>query len=61
LWLDPSAANTLFERAAEKINWAQSRNTAARKSHTKTTRGKLRKLGIKLTEIKRCRWRKPST
>jgi hypothetical protein len=40
-WLDPSAAKSLFERAAETINWAQHRNAAARKSHTKTTKRKL--------------------
>jgi len=51
----------LFERAAEKINWAQSRNAASRESHTKTTKRKLNRLGIKLTLIKRCKWPKNQT
>ncbi|WP_244884911.1 hypothetical protein [Singulisphaera acidiphila] len=42
--------------AARKITWAQRRNAQARTSHTKATRKKLRKLGIKLTELKRCQW-----
>ena len=46
----------LRAKAARKITWAQRRNAQARKSHTKTTRKKLRELGIKLTELKRCRW-----
>jgi len=56
-WRDPSAADDLFEKAADKINWAQHRNEQARKSHCKTKRRKLKKLGIMLSEIKRCRWR----
>jgi hypothetical protein len=61
LRLDNSAADNLFDRVAAKINWAQKRNAQSRKSHTKTARRRLRELGIKLTEIKRCRWRKPAT
>jgi hypothetical protein len=47
------------EKAVRKITWAQRRNAQARKSHTKRTRRRLRKRGIKLTELPRCRW-KPS-
>ena len=46
---------------AEEIAWHQKRNAKARKSHTKTTRKKLRRLGIKLTEIRRCQWPRTST
>jgi hypothetical protein len=46
----------LLAKAVRKITWAQRRNAQARKSHVKRTRKKLRALGIKLTEIKRCRW-----
>jgi hypothetical protein len=60
-WLDQAAADDLFEQAAKKINWAQKRNAKARKSHTKSKRRKLRQLGIKLTEIKRCRWKSRPT
>jgi hypothetical protein len=58
---DKTAADILFEKAAEKINYKQTRNAQARKSHTKTTKRKLRRLGIKLSEIKRCQWGKPPT
>jgi len=46
----------VLAKAARKIAWAQRRNAQARKSHVKGTRKKLRALGIKLTELKRCRW-----
>lgn len=46
----------LLEQAAEEIRWTQSRNAQARKSHDKATRRELRRLGIKLTEVKRCAW-----
>jgi hypothetical protein len=55
-WLDDVAAQPLFAQAAKEIQHSQARNAQARKSHTKATRRKLRALGIKLTETKRCRW-----
>ena len=55
-WLDDVAAKPLFEQAAKEIQHNQARNAQARTSHRKHTRRKLRALGIKLTEIKRCRW-----
>jgi hypothetical protein len=55
-WLDNRASKQLYEQAAKEIARAQNRNAQARKSHTKTTRRKLRRLGIKLTEINRCIW-----
>jgi hypothetical protein len=56
-WLDGLAAQPLFAQAARKIDRDQHRNAQARRSHTKTTRRKLRRLGIRLSDIKRCRWR----
>ena len=56
LWLDGRATDVLYAQAAEEIHWAQSRNTQARRSHTKTTRRRLHALGVKLTEVKQCRW-----
>jgi hypothetical protein len=56
-WLSSApATERLLAKAATKITWAQRRNAQARKSHAKRTRRKLRDLGIKLTELKRCRW-----
>ena len=43
------------ELAAEIVR-TQARNAAARKSHTKATRKKLREMGIKLTQLRRCVW-----
>jgi hypothetical protein len=61
LWLDPAAATSMLERAVKKITWAQTRNAIARKSHTKTTHKKLKRLGIQLSQINRCQWPKPET
>jgi hypothetical protein len=55
-WLKGRASAELIDQAVEEIDWAQKRNAQARKSHTKTTRRKLRQLGIKLTDIKRVPW-----
>ena len=51
-----AASERLLEKTAAKITHQQRRNAQARKSHTKRTRRRLRELGIKLTELKRCRW-----
>ena len=56
LWLDGRAKSAIYEQAATDIRWAQTRNPKARRSHSKTTRARLRSLGIKLSEVKRCRW-----
>ena len=55
-WLEQRPSKKLLERTAEEIRRTQARNAAARKSHTKATRKKLRALGIKLTETPRCAW-----
>ena len=57
-WLDQRPSKKLLERTAAEIERTQKRNAAARKSHTKATRKKLRALGIKLTEVPRCAWGK---
>jgi len=53
-WLDEAATEALFQRTAETIQYHQRRNAIARKSHTKTAKRKLRKLGIRLSELKKC-------
>jgi len=45
-----------LEAAAEQIVYHQARNAAARRSHTKTTRRKLRESGIDCDTLPRCRW-----
>jgi hypothetical protein len=57
-WLEERPSAKLLGRTVEEIQRTQRRNAAARKSHTKATRKKLRALGIKLTEIRRCVWGK---
>ena len=57
-WLEQRPSRKLLERTAAEIERTQRRNAAARKSHTKTTRKKLRESGIKLTEVPRCAWGK---
>jgi hypothetical protein len=52
----PRAKEKLLARAAKKIAWHQRRNAVAHKSHIKWTRKKLRALGIKFSELKRCQW-----
>ena len=54
-WLDEDAANDLFRRTAEIIQYHQRRNAQARQSHTKATKRKLRQAGIQLSKLKRCR------
>jgi len=56
-WLNElPASERLIEKTAKKIARTQKRQIQARKSHTKTTRNKLRRKGILLTELPRCRW-----
>lgn len=55
-WLDDAATTQLLEQAVHEIQYTQARNALARKCHTKTTRRKLRALGIQLTKIRTCRW-----
>lgn len=52
-WLSPTAAEKLFRRTAKTIQYHQRRNAQARESHTKAAKRKLRRLGIKLSTLKR--------
>ena len=53
---DEAVSHRLLEKTAATITYHQRRNAQARKSHTKTTRRKLRELGIRLTDLPRCSW-----
>lgn len=53
---DRQASERLLEKTARKITKQQQGKAAARQSHSKRTRSKLRELGIKLTELPRCTW-----
>jgi hypothetical protein len=55
-WLNPSPPKALLERTSAEIERAQRRNALARRCHTKRTRRRLHALGVKLTEVPRCRW-----
>lgn len=52
--LDQVAATALFQRTADIIQYYQRRNEQARISHTKSTKRKLRRLGINLSTLKKC-------
>lgn len=55
-WLDRRRSAALLQRAADIITHWQRRNAAARSSHTKTTLRKLRRMGIRPTDLIRCKW-----
>jgi hypothetical protein len=55
-WLDLRPPMKLLERTSAEIERAQRRNALARRCHAKRTRRRLHALGIKLTEVPRCRW-----
>jgi alcohol dehydrogenase YqhD (iron-dependent ADH family) len=51
-----SASERLLQKTAKKITTIQRRKAQARKSHTKKTRRKLKKLGIRLSDLPKCNW-----
>jgi hypothetical protein len=55
-WLSGALCTALIEAAANEIQHWQQRNAAARKSHIKRTRRKLREIGIYLKDLIRCKW-----
>jgi len=55
LWLSPEDRLKALERQSEIAQYYQHRNTAARKSHTKTARKTLDHLGIDLKTLVSCR------
>ena len=54
--LSGRASAALIEHTAKVIQHGQQRNAAARKSHIKRTRKKLRNIGIFLKDLIRCKW-----
>jgi hypothetical protein len=55
-WLKGRLCAALIEAAVIEIRHKQQRLAAARKSHIKRTRKKLRKMGIYLKDLIRCKW-----
>jgi hypothetical protein len=55
-WLKGALCAALIEEAANAIQHWQQRLAAARKSHIKRTRRKLRRMGIYLKDLIRCKW-----
>lgn len=55
-WLDGLAAALLFEQAAAEIAYHQTRNAAARESHTRSTNQRLLARGIDLTKTPAVTW-----
>jgi len=55
-WLSGRASTTLIEATAKTIQHWQQRIAATRKCHTKGKRKKLRKMGIYLKDLIRCKW-----
>ena len=55
-WLSGALCTALIKAAVTEIQHWQQRIAAARKSHIKRTRKKLRKTGIYLKDLIRCKW-----
>ena len=55
-WLNGALCTALIEKAAQDIRHRQQRIAAARESHIKRTRKKLREMGIYLKDLIRCKW-----
>jgi hypothetical protein len=55
-WLNGALCTALIRAAVNEIEHWQQRIVAARKSHTKRTRRKLREKGIYLKDLIRCKW-----
>jgi hypothetical protein len=55
-WLNGELCTALIEDAAQTIRHWQERLAAARQSHIKRTRKRLRKMGIFLKDLIRCKW-----
>ncbi len=53
-WLDPKSAETLINRVADRLQYHQQRNALARRAHSKTTKRKLRRIGINVSTLNRC-------
>jgi hypothetical protein len=57
-WLSHTAAGQLIERAARIIRDTQARKARSRKSHRKRTLRKLREIGVTISHLPRCEWRR---
>jgi hypothetical protein len=55
-WLNGALSTALIEEAVTEIRHWQERIAAARRSHIKRKRRKLRGMGIYLKDLIRCRW-----
>jgi len=55
-WLNGRAAPSRIEHLAQTTAHWQQRNAAARTSHIKRTRRKLREIGIHLKNLIPCKW-----
>ena len=55
-WHKQRVTPPLVDRLVVRIAYTQKRNRTARVSHAKATRRRLRNRGLRLTDIKRCRW-----
>ena len=55
-WLKGALCTALIEEAVKAIRHWQQRIAAGRESHIKRTRKKLRKMGIYLKDLIRCKW-----
>lgn len=55
-WRSGRASQELIEHTARTIQHWQQRNASARKAHRKRTLRKLRKNGIVLKDLIRCKW-----
>ena len=55
-WLKGALCTPLIAKAANDIRHRQQRIATARKSNIKRTRKKLRKMGIYLKDLIRCKW-----
>ena len=52
--LEPQTRTRLYDKIAQRIQYHQSRNALARACHTRATIRKLHRIGIKLTNLRRC-------
>lgn len=55
-WHEQRVTQSLIDGLVKRVAYTQKRNRTARVSHMKATRRRLRELGIRLTDTKRCRW-----
>ncbi len=57
-WLPRAATRQPIERAARTIRETQARKARSRRSHRKRTLRKLRNIGVSISHLPKCRWRR---